>query len=66
MNTDLAFEIVDLALGIAKQQTGGKLQQDAALADSLLQIIQKAVQAYEAHTGQPLDPNLIPPEAPLG
>lgn len=65
MNEKFALEIVELALGIAKQQTSGKARQDVAFADSLVQIIQKAVDAYEAHTGQALDPALIRPEAPL-
>ena len=65
MNTNFAFEIVDLALGIARQQTTGSVQQDATLADALVQIIQKAVQAYQAQTGQALDPNLIQPETPV-
>ena len=62
MNATVALEIIDLALSIAKTQTAGKLQQGAALADTLLQIIQKAVQAYQNQTGQPLDPSLIKAE----
>jgi hypothetical protein len=65
MTPNFAFEIVELALGILKNQTAGKVQQDAALAGALLQIIQKAVQAYEDQTGQPLDPTLIQAENPV-
>lgn len=65
MNTDFAFEIVDLALSIAKNQTNGKVQQNTALADMLLQIIQKAVQAYQSQTGQALNPALIQSEDPV-
>jgi hypothetical protein len=59
MNPNLAFEIAELAVSLARTQASGKLQQDAALAGILLQIIEKAVQAYQAHTGEPLDPSLI-------
>ena len=59
MNSDLLFEIADLAVSLVKSQTSGKAQQDAALTGSLLQIIEKAVRAYQAHTGEKLDPSLI-------
>ena len=59
MNPNLAFEIVELALSLAKTQASGKLEQDVALAGVLLQIIEKAVHAYQDHTGAPLDPTLI-------
>ena len=49
----------------ASNQTRDNVQQDLALAASLIQIIQTAVQAYENATGQPLDPALIRPEAPV-
>jgi hypothetical protein len=63
MNADVAFELVELALSVAKTQASGKVQQEAALAEGLLQIIEKAVQAYQAHTGETLDPSLIKPES---
>jgi len=59
---DIAFEIVNLAVSLVQAQTTGKVQQDATLATILLQIINKAVQAYQDHTGQPLDPSLIKAE----
>ena len=62
MNPNVAFEIVELALSLARTHASGKLQQDAALAGVLLQIIGKAVQAYQEHTGEPLDPSLIKAE----
>ena len=62
MNPKVAFEIVELALSLAKANASGTLQQDAALAGVLLQIIEKAVQAYQDHTGAPLDPTLIKAE----
>jgi hypothetical protein len=65
MNPDLAFEIVELALFLAKSQATGKVQQDATAADTLLKIIQGAAQAYQAHTGEALDPSRIQAEEPI-
>jgi hypothetical protein len=65
MNPNVVWEIADLALTLAKTQASGTVQQDAVLAATLLQIIEKAVQAYQDHTGEPLDPSLIRPEDAL-
>jgi len=65
MNPDVALQIVELAVALVKAQASGKVQQDATLAGVLLQIIQKAVQAYQDHTGQALDPSLIKAEDTL-
>lgn len=62
MSPDVAFEIVNLAVSLVQAQTTGKAQQNATLANILLQIINKAVQAYQDHTGKPLDPSLIKAE----
>ncbi len=43
----------------------GKVQHDAILADTLLQIIRKAIQGYRDHMGEALDPSLIFPEEPV-
>ena len=37
----------------------------AAIADGLLQIIQSALKAHQAVTGQPLDLNLLKPIDPM-
>jgi len=58
----IVFEIAELALGLAKIQTTGNVQQYAVLADTLAQIVVKAALAYKEYTGQPLDPSLIKPE----
>ena len=65
MNPNVVWEIADLALAVAKTQASRKLQQDAELAAVLLQIIPKAVLAYQEHTGETLDPSLIRPEDAL-
>ena len=59
MNPGIAFEIMELALSLAKAQTAGRAQQDIALAAILLRIVEKGAQAYRDHTGQPLDLSLI-------
>ena len=46
-------------MSLVKKQASGKVQQDATVAGVLLQIIKKAVQAYQDHTGEILDPSLI-------
>ena len=61
MNPHIAFEIVELAVSLAKAQASGELQH-ARFAGVLLQIIGKAVQAYQDHTGEPSDPSLIKAE----
>jgi hypothetical protein len=62
MNVNVALEILELAVSLAKTQASGSLQKDATLAGILLEIVEKAVQAYQAHTGEPLDPSLIKAE----
>ena len=60
MKPSLIFELVDLAISLARTQLdAGDVER------TLLDIIQKGVQAYQNHTGEPLDPNLIRKEAPL-
>jgi hypothetical protein len=62
MNTNLVFQIVNLAVALAQAHTTGSAQQNVTLTGILLQIIQKAVQAYQDHTGETLDVALIKPE----
>jgi hypothetical protein len=51
-----AVDIMALALSI---------MQGADVASVFVQIIGKAIQGYQAHTGKPLDPMLIKAEAPI-
>jgi hypothetical protein len=59
MNTDIAIQLVEIALNLVKDQKG------AAVAVALAQIVGKAVLAYKQNTGKPLDPNLIKVEEPV-
>ena len=63
-NTDLTFEIIDLAISVAQRQIDGYDKGDPFFALTLSQIIQKAAQAYQEQTGRPLDPSLIKAEDP--
>ena len=65
MNSDVVFEILNLAVSLAQAETTGKAQQDATLAGILLQIVARSTQAYHDHTGETLDPSLIKPEQVL-
>lgn len=58
MNPQLIFDIIALALSLVRGQ-------NASVAGTLLQIIQKGAQAYQQHTGEALDPSLIKAEEPL-
>jgi hypothetical protein len=58
MNPQLLFDIIDLALSLVKSP-------GANVANTLLQIIQKGVAAYQAHTGEPIDLSLIKAEEPI-
>ena len=62
MNTDIAFDIVELAVSLAKSQTSGDIQPDVTFGETLLEIIETATRAYEDHTGEALDPFLIKAE----
>ena len=59
MNLNVVFEIAEMALSILKSQAMGKLQDGAALADTLAQMIQKTIHAYKQHTGAMPHPSLI-------
>lgn len=65
MNVDLILEILQLALSLAQAQLNGQSGQNLTIGQILLQIIQKGAQAYQLHTGEPLDVSLIQPEAEI-
>jgi hypothetical protein len=60
MKANLISKLVELAISLALTQLDrGDVER------TLLDIVRKGVQAYEDHTGQQMDPNLIRTEAPL-
>jgi hypothetical protein len=65
MNSDLIVQILQLAASVIRGQTDVAVQHDANVAQTLVHIVQAAARAYENQTGQPIDPSLIKPEAPL-
>jgi hypothetical protein len=62
MNTDLVFEILDLALSLAEAQVHEASSTDLAIDKTLLEILQKGVTAYKQHAGELLDLSLIKTE----
>ena len=60
MTQNLILQLIEVAVALAQSQLAPG---DAA--NTLVSIVQRAVSAYETHVGQPLDPALIKPEAPL-
>ncbi len=65
MNIDIALEIVYLAISLVKTQTGGRLHAAEDLGETLSEIVRIAAQAYQDHTGRPVDPSLIRSEEPV-
>jgi hypothetical protein len=65
MNTMLVFEILQLAVALAQSQFSGAAAAEIAVAQTLVDIVQKGTEAYRQHTGQPLDPTLIKAETTI-
>ena len=65
MNTALLLEIVELAVSLARRQGSGAVHDDLVIEDTLLEIVERSIQAYQEHTGETLDPDLIKAERPL-
>ena len=66
MNIDLAFEIVHLAVSLVETHTSDSSHAGEELGKTLSEIVRVAAQAYEDHTGEPVDPSLIYAEEGLG
>jgi hypothetical protein len=62
MTTAAIFELIDLAISLAHSQSDGTLQGETEVAKTLLDILDKARDAYDEHKGQMLDLGLIPIE----
>jgi hypothetical protein len=59
---NFALQIIQLALSLLQAHFSGSVEEKAAIAGILVQILQKAAAAYQDHTGQTLDPSLIKQE----
>ncbi len=64
MNLHLLVEIGKLAMSVLHGQLdkGSKGSQQLEAAQSLLRIVEAGAEAYQQHTGQPLDPSLVKPQ----
>jgi hypothetical protein len=60
MTQNLILQLIEVAIALAQSQL-----QPGDSASTMLGIVQRAVSAYEANTGQPMDPSLIKAETPL-
>ena len=65
MNFDRVREIITLTAELVEASTGTDLLKETTSAAILLDLIRKGIQAYQEHSGQPLDPSLVKVEAPL-
>jgi hypothetical protein len=65
MNTDLILQILQLALSLAQVQLRGQSAQNLSIDQILVEIVQKGAQAYQLHTGEPMNVSLIQPEATI-
>ena len=61
----VAIQILQLAVSLFRSQSSGAVQSDAALAQTLTDIVRIAAQACRDHLGQPIDPSLINPETAI-
>lgn len=60
MNPNLIVQLIDIAIAMAQTQLN-----PGETAGTLVTIAQRAAAAYVQNTGQPMNPDLIKPEAPL-
>jgi hypothetical protein len=65
MNFEFAFQILQLAVSLLRGWSSGAMQSDAALAQTLTEIVRIADQASRDHLGQPIDLSLINPETAI-
>ena len=59
---NVAIQILQLAVSLFVSLSSGAVQSDAALAQTLTDIVRIAAQASRDHLGQPIDPSLIKSE----
>ncbi|HEY2382498.1 MAG TPA: hypothetical protein VGK48_15085 [Terriglobia bacterium] len=56
--TNIIVEIVEFLISLV-QAEGGDMEADARVAKILVEIVDRGLQAYYDHTGEPLNINLI-------
>ena len=64
MNLNRVAEIMTLSRDLADAALAQNVQQEVAAVVILLKMIRKAIQAYQEHTGHPLDLSLVTVEIP--
>jgi hypothetical protein len=65
MNSELVFDILQLAVSLVAAQMRGPDSQDLSIDETLVEIIQKGAQAYRLHSGEPVDISFIKDEAEI-
>lgn len=65
MNSELIFDILRLAISLVEGQVKGPASQDLSIGETLAEIVQKGLEAYQLHSGEPLDTSFIKDEAEI-
>jgi hypothetical protein len=66
MNTEnLIVELADIAISLAQSLGDGTIPGDAAVAKTLLDIVERGIEVYNEHSGEPISLNQIRPEETL-
>jgi len=59
------LNLLQIVTGALADTAGGKVSADAEIAEYFLQIARASAAAYQAQTGQPIDPTLLHKEEPI-
>ncbi len=65
MNPNLVYEIMELATILVNGMASKDFQPALATEETLIELAQRTAQAYEEHTGEPLDASAIHSADPL-
>ncbi len=65
MNSELIFDILQLAVSLVETQMRGSASQDLSVDETLVEIIQKGAEAYRLHSGEPVDISFLKDEAEI-
>lgn len=61
MDLNKILSIISAGVTILEANLSGEAKADVDIAANLLKIAQDASAAYQAHTGEPIDPSLLQP-----